>query len=425
MLSIRAHVAAADDADSRGMTPNALQSAQERPVPPAHLAWLESELDGWRAAGVIDDAQAAAIRGRYVAVRRFSLLTLLLWLGGAFVGVGVLWLVAANLEGASPLTRFVVVTLLWLGFVAAAETLAARRRRGGEGSEEGSPLVGALRLLAALCYGAVVFQAAQSLQVPADAPGLVGFWGLGALLYAYACGGVAPLLVGISAGTGWFVWVFADAAGDGMGFVLPVLLAGAVTGAVAVFHARRWRPAFAATWRESSALLALIGLFVAALPYVATERFSWSAPVLVGIGAALASGAAAVAMSSGRARFEAVVPLLVVAAGALLVWWEPPDPVRGMVGGEGYAHAFVSVAAYVGAAAWYAVLGVFRDSGRLTFLAAFALVLFTTVQSFAVFSPIVTGATLFLLVGSVLLGTGALVSRGRRHLMANLEGASR
>ena len=89
------------------------------------LAWLESELASWHDAGLVDDAQAQAIRGRYVAARRFSLARLLLLLGGGFVGVGLLWLVASNLDELSPLLRFLVVTALWLGIVATAVWLHA------------------------------------------------------------------------------------------------------------------------------------------------------------------------------------------------------------------------------------------------------------------------------------------------------------
>lgn len=396
-----------------------------RPVAPGQLAWLERELAAWRAAGVVDDTQAQAIRGRYVAVRRFSLTRLLLFVGGAFVGVGLLWLVATNLDAMSPLLRFLLVTSLWLGAVSAAEVLAQRRaHRAPEDGDGASPVVGALRLLAALGFGAVVFQAAQSLQVPAFEPTLLGVWGLGALLYAYAVGGVTPLLAGIAVSTGWYVWEVFAAAEDGMGFVLPVLLAAAVAGAVAVLHADRWRPAFAPAWREASALLALLALFVAAFPYVDMDEFVWSVPVVLGIVTALAAAAAAVVFATGRARLEALAPVVVAAAGVLLVLWEPPEPVLGVVSGDGYAHAFVSVAVYVLGAGWYAVLGVLRDSARLTLLATAALVLFTTVQSFAVFAPILTGAMLFLVLGVVFLGSGYVFDRGRRHLVANLEGAS-
>jgi uncharacterized membrane protein len=395
-----------------------------RPVRPDRLAWLEQELTAWRDAGVVDDAQARAIRSRYVAVRRLSLTRLLLLVGGAFVGVGLLWLVATNLDDLSPLFRFTAVVLLWLGSVATAEVLAERRAHRGTDAEGPGPVVGAFRLISALAFGAVVFQAAQSLQVPAFEPTLVGVWGAGALLYAYAVGGVAPLVVGISASTGWYVWAVFEASPDGMGFVLPVLLAAVLAAAVAVTHAARGGAEFADSWREVSALLVLLGLFVAAFPYVDMVEFGWSVPVVAGLVLVLGAAAASAVLSSGRGRLEVLAPVVAVAAGVLLILWEAPDPVNGVVSAEGYVHAFVSVAVYLVAAGWYAVLGVLRDCARLTVLATGALVLFTTVQSFAVFAPIVTGATLFLVLGAVLILSGYLFDRGRRRLVANLEGAT-
>ena len=145
-------------------------------VTPSQLAWLEGELRAWRAAGVTEDAHERAILSRYVVEQRFSLAPLLLRIGGAFVGVGLLWLVASNLDEMSPLLRFLVVASLWLVFVAAAELLAWRREvdQPSDGHDSASPVVGAFRLLAALGFGAVVFQAAQSLQVPAYEPTLLG-----------------------------------------------------------------------------------------------------------------------------------------------------------------------------------------------------------------------------------------------------------
>ena len=393
---------------------------------PDRLAWLENELAAWHADGVVDQTQVAAIRRRYVAVRRFSLARLLLLVGGAFVGTGVLWLVATNLDEMSPGLRFTAVTLLWLGFVATAEVLAGRRsHRVPDGADDGSSsVVGAFRLLAAVAFGAVVFQAAQSLQVPAYEPGLVGVWGLGALLYAYAVEGVSPLLVGIGTTTVWYVWEVFAAAEDGMGFVLPVLLAAAVAGAVGVLHDGRRLGDFATSWREVSAVLTLGGLFVAAFRYVDLGRFDWSLTVVAGVVVALTAVGAAVGVARGRARLEPLAPVAGVVAGVLLVLWEPPEPLQGVVTTEAHLHAAASVAVYVVAAGWYAVLGVLRDRPRTTLLATAALVLFTTVQSFAVFAPIVTGATLFLVLGVTFLASGYLFDRGRRHLVATLDGAS-
>ncbi len=407
----------------------AQHSSSESPgatsVTPGQMAWLKGELTAWRAAGVIQETHERAILTRYVAVQRFSLAPLLLRIGGAFIGVGLIWLVASNLDEMSPPLRFMVITSLWLGFVATAELLAERRAHRTRGGQDGArPVVGAFRLLAALGFGAVVFQAAQSLQVPAFEPTLLAIWGLGALLYAYAVEGVMALLVGIAVTTGWYVWEVLEAALDGMGFVLPVLLAAVVAGAVAVAHADRWRPTFAASWRETSAVMALLGLFVAAFPEVEVDGFAWSAWTVAGLVAALAAVVASASRATGRGRLEAVVPCLGAVAGVLLVLWEAPGPVQGVVPLEGYAHAFISVAVYVVAAGWYAVLGVLRNSTRLTFLGTGALVLFTTVQSFAVFAPIITGASLFLILGVVLLGSGYLSDRGRRRLIANLEGVA-
>jgi uncharacterized membrane protein len=430
--------------------------SRPRRVTPVQLAWLESELSGWQAAGVVDDVQAGAIRSRYVGARRFSLTKLLLSLGGVFVGVGLLWLVASNLDRLSPLVRFTAVTLLWAGFVVAAEVLANRRTEHradpgpvgngpvengpvgngpvgngpvktgpvGAGAVDVGPVVEVMRLLAALTFGAVVFQAAQSLQVPAYEPTLVGFWGLGVLLYAYATQAMSPLLVGIAATVVWYVWEVFAAAMDGMGFVLPVLLAAVVAAAFGALHVGRLSPAFSLCWREVAALLVLLGLFVAAFPYVDVETFRWSAPVVLGVVASVAAAAGAAALATRPLRWEVLAPVVAAVAGVLLVLWEPPEPVHGVVAAEGYAHAFVSVGVYLVAAGWYAILGVQRDSSRLTTLATAALVLFTTVQSFAVFAPIITGATLFLVLGVVLLGSGYLFDRGRRRLVANLEGVS-
>ena len=104
------------------------------PATPGQLHWLEGELRHWRLEGLVDDETASAIRGRYVASRRFTLSRIVLTLGAGFVGLGLIWLVAANLDEMSPLLRFGLMLLVWLGLVAAAELLADRRgpRRRGD-----------------------------------------------------------------------------------------------------------------------------------------------------------------------------------------------------------------------------------------------------------------------------------------------------
>jgi uncharacterized membrane protein len=92
--------------------------------------------------------------------------------------------------------------------------------------------------------------------------------------------------------------------------------------------------------------------------------------------------------------------------------------------GEALLRAVVAILLYLLAAVWVAALGVLRDARGLTQLAMAALVLFTVVQSFAVFEPILSGAALFLALGVVLAGAGYLVDRGRRRLVTEVREVS-
>jgi uncharacterized membrane protein len=391
------------------------------PVTPAQLHWLEGELAHWQADGLVAAETADLIRERYVASRRFTLARIVLTLGACFVGLGLVWLVAANLDVMSPLTRFLLMVAIWLALVVVAEVLAASGARHGDTA---SPVVGAVRLLAAGAFGAVVFQAAQSLQVPAYEPVLVGVWGLGALLWAYAVRGVAPLVLAVGLLALWFGWQVAGA-GGGV-FVVATAIATVALAAVAVgvWHLHTgWRD-LAAPWREIGALLAMVALFVAALPY------AWGDPeadvvLLVGLGIAVVVAGVAFVRGDRLDRLEVGLAALALALTAgLSLWRFDADVVdTADLPAGAWLRAVLSVVAYLVVASGYAVLGGMRDSGRLTWLSTAALVVFVTVQAFAVFAPIVSGAALFLIVGVVLLGTGVLADRGRRRLVTEAKEA--
>lgn len=383
---------------------------------PSQLQWLGGELALWQAEGLVDPVAAAAIRGRYTASRRFTLSRIVLTLGACFVGLGLIWLVAANLLLLSPLLRVILMVVIWIGLIATAEVLAARSARAGDRS---SPVVGAVRLLAAGAFGAVVFQSAQSLQLPASKTILVGVWGVGALLWAYAVRGVAPLVLGVALVAMWFVSEVERA--DGGTFAVSTALAAAALAGVSIgaLHARvGWRT-FATPWREIGAVLALVALFIAALPD------SWgdaqtSATMWIGLGVALALTAAALARGDRIDRYEVGLAAVVLACTMALSLWQVDDRLMtsGNVPAGVWARGLLAVGAYLAVASGYAVLGGLRGAGRLTGLATAALVIFVTVQAFAAFAPILSGSGLFLIVGLVLIGTGILADRGRRRLVS-------
>jgi uncharacterized membrane protein len=184
-----------------------------------------------------------------------------------------------------------------------------------------------------------------------------------------------------------------------------------------------WRE-LAVPWREAGALLALVALFVAALPY-AWGTASGSAGLWAGLGAAVLLAVGAVIRGDRLDRIEVGLAALGLALTVGLSLWRFDEGVLDTANlpTGAWLRATLSVVAYLVVASGYAVLGGMRDSGRLTWLATGALVVFVTVQAFAVFAPIVSGAALFLLVGVVLLVTGVLADRGRRRLVTEAKEA--
>lgn len=384
-----------------------------RPVAPQQLAWLRHEMADWASEGLIGEEQAARISARYRSEHhaRVSVGRVLLHLGGGFLGVGLIWLVAANLDELSPLSRFAAVAALWLVFLVGGETLAARRA---------SPaLVGAARLLAALGAGAVIFQAAQSLQVPAHEPRLIGLWAAGAFIHAYLTRAHLPFLVGVVTGvTWWFMQPLWDAQ-DGTTVVVLLGTGAVLTAGLAVLH-DGWIDGFARTWRTVGGGMALAALFVAAIPDAGSDRLAWSASLAVALALAASATALAAIVRRGAGILEPLGAIAVLLTASLLSTWATGTDTT-TVDGADWAHAAISVVAYVVLAVALVALGTVRDHQALTWMAMVGLVVFTTFQGFAVFAPIVTGAWLFVVLGTVFLGTGFLFDRARRELVQALD----
>ncbi|MBE7325023.1 DUF2157 domain-containing protein [Nocardioides sp. Y6] len=400
---------------TRTSTPPAPPGAPRSPsegVSPRQLQWLRTQVEHWTSEGIVTPDQASTVLARYHATRTFSLTRLLFSLGAVFVGVGLIWLVAANLDVVPPLGRLALVAALWLTLLVGAEVMAGRGVH--------HLAVGAVRLLAAFAVGGLVFQAAQSLQVPAYEPKLVGLWGAAALLHAYAFRATAPLAVGAVAGVVWSIWQGLAAHPSFADVTFVLAATGVAALGVAAFDVAR-QPRFADLWRTLGVTLVLAGLFAAALPVDDGFDLSsgwWNVTLGVLLGATVV-----VAILRARLRLTLVECLGAVAAlglALLLVWWEAGDSVEEVTTAS-WAHTVVAVVGYVAVAVGVAVIGTLRDSRTLPAVATLALVVFTTFQSFAVFAPIVDGAWLFLLLGLVLLATGWGFDRVRRRLAAALD----
>ena len=384
--------------------------ARRVPTSAEQHRWLTGELREWERQGLVTAPAAAAIADRYVVSgalggHRITPVRVILGLGAAFLGVGLIWLVAANLDELSPLTRFVVVTLVWLGLAVAAELTR-------------DLVSGALRLLTGLAFGAVVFQAAQSLQVPAYRPHLLLAWGLGVLLYAYARRTRSAAFVAVTVLAVWYVWQVMDASTGITTFTGAVLLASVASVAVAVLHPPRWRE-FGRLWLTLGAVMSLIGAFAAALPFSDGSR-GWSGGLTIGVVLVLGLAAAALWRSTRQEQLEVGLALGALLLGTAMSLWRPMRMSSGMVpdelSGEMWLRTGLAILVFLVVAGGWAVVGARRELPVVSAVATVGVVVFTTFQSFAVFAPIISGATLFLAVGAVMILTGIVAERARRRI---------
>ena len=370
--------------------------------------WLTSELREWEREGLISGATAGAITNRYVVSaspgHRITAVRVILGLGASFLGIGLIWLVAANLDQLSPLLRFVVVTALWIGLAIAAELTR-------------DLVSAALKLLTSLAFGAVIFQAAQSLQVPAYRPLLLLAWGLGVLLYAYARSSRAAGFVGITILAAWYVWQAMDAAGGLVTFTGAILLLSVAAVAIAALHPPHWR-SFGRLWLALGAVMSLIGLFAAALPQ--SDSGVWSGGLTAGVILVIGLSAAALWRSDRDEQIELGLAGAGLLFGIILSLWRPTSSGSGMLPSDFTAVMWLrtglAIIVFLLIAGGWAIVGARRQLAMISAAAVTAVVIFTTFQSFAVFAPIISGATLFLAVGTVMILTGIVAERARRRI---------
>jgi uncharacterized membrane protein len=377
----------------------------------SHHRWLHEQLPAWREEGIVDAETATRIGARHPAEPERPGAPLLLFVGAGLVGIGVIWLVASNLEidEIGPLQRCLGVAAVWLALVAAGEALAGRERW--------DMIAGPVRLIAALAYGGTIFQAAQSLQVPAYAPELLLAWGLGALAYAYAVRARGALVVGVAALAGFYMWAMTDTVDDGgTAFILAMGLACPVAAALAALQPED----FGGPWRFVAAALGLLALGVAAVPEAADGEFPSLLPAAAG--AVLAAGLSLVAYTLTPGERREVLGAAAIGAVTVVLMVLAPDDAASFgtsdrITGAQTAYTLLACALFLAGAVGVALAGVTRGQGSLTNLAYAALLLFLAVQSFGALATLTSGAVLVLGVGAVMLVAGIVLDRGRRRLI--------
>ena len=236
----------------------------------------------------------------------------------------------------------------------------------------------------------------------------------GTLPYAYLVRGPMPLVVGVVLTGIWALWFpLRHVDGEGVGVVIAAT--GTAFIAIAALHRRSpWQPG-GVPWRDIGVFGLLIGLFAACIP--GAGILEWRPLTLGWLIGSVVLGVAAAVIGSKEDRWT----LLLAAGGllgALLFTFWPVIGGFGAPGGRGNAFvtSALAVIVYLAVATGAAMLGALLDSQRITVLAGLMLALFTTLQAFAVFAPILSGSVLFLTLGVVLIAIGWLADRGRRRL---------
>ena len=175
--------------------------------------------------------------------------------------------------------------------------------------------------MAALGFGAMLFQAAQSLQVPAYEPRLIGLWAAGALLHGYLARAHLPFLVGLATGVTWWLWQ--PMWDEPSGLTVVVLLgAGAVLAAgLAVLHDGRME-SFAWAWRLVGGGMALSAMFVAAIPDIGSDDLTWSLWLIAGSRRSRRRGSRRGGHPPGTRSLEPIGAIGVLVVAGLLALWQ-------------------------------------------------------------------------------------------------------
>ncbi len=150
-----------------------------------HIHWLLKELDLWVQEGLINDAQAHAIRGRYPTDEQAGSWGRVAFAvsGAVLIGLGVILLFAYNWEKMHKFAKLGVVFTALMGAHCAG--LFVKRRATREG----------LHVLGTMFFGAGIWLIAQIYHINEHYPTAFLVWGIGALSLAWVLPSLAQALI--------------------------------------------------------------------------------------------------------------------------------------------------------------------------------------------------------------------------------------
>lgn len=155
-----------------------------------HIKWLFAEIDRWVSDGLIEPAQAAALKGRYPAPAETAPWSRIIFfcLGAVLFGLGAVLLFAYNWQQIHKFAKLGIIFAALIGAHGAGGWLrrpAGRYRIAGEG----------LHLLGTMLFGAGIWLVAQIYHIEEHYPNGFLIWGLGAMALAWALPSVAQAIL--------------------------------------------------------------------------------------------------------------------------------------------------------------------------------------------------------------------------------------
>jgi uncharacterized membrane protein len=166
------------------------KTGSEPSIMKKHIKWLLGEIDLWVKEGIIEPAQAAALKDRYPAAAESVAWGRIIFfsIGAVLFGLGVILLFAYNWQRMDKFVKLGIILAALIGAHGAGYWLrrpASRFQTAGEG----------LHLLGTMLFGAGIWLVAQIYHIEEHYPNAFLIWGLGALALAWALPSMAQGII--------------------------------------------------------------------------------------------------------------------------------------------------------------------------------------------------------------------------------------